>query len=114
MVTACEGPSVIIEHQTIVITEPEIYQHCLTEPTPPPVGASNKAWKDYHLAMKEYGNDCEGKVVGGREWLKKNALPQLPVDSEAESYNPEEDQTDQKSLWDKLWNNRSTPPERDR
>lgn len=105
--SGCVSRDVIIEHQTIYVTEPEIYQHCLTEPSPPPVGASNKAWKDYQLELKRYGNDCEGKVNGGREWTRRH-VPPSPENS-TKTDTPESKQEEEGSVWDRLWNNQSTP-----
>jgi hypothetical protein len=86
--SACQTPSVITEHSTITLTEPLIYQHCQEEPSEPPVGASNKAWKDYLLDLKAYGNDCEAKVNGGREWARRHgqqSADQLPNQSKPET-----------------------------
>jgi hypothetical protein len=52
----------------VYVIEPPIYQHCKTEPVAPSVGASNREWMEYREAMKAYGNDCEAKVNGGRDW----------------------------------------------
>jgi hypothetical protein len=115
-VSACVSRDVIIEHQTIVITEPEIYQHCLTEPVAPAIGASNKAWKDYQLELKRYGNDCEGKVVGGREWSKRHALKQTnPADKKpSPTSNPlEEEAPAETSLWDKVFGNKAVAPKKE-
>lgn len=115
--SACGTPSVVIEHQTIILTEPEIYQHCLTEPLPPPSGATNKQWSDYQLELKRYGNDCEGKVIGGREWTRAHAQPQAgkpatsDIQSEGETSPSHNSQPNPKSLWERLWGNKATPAE---
>jgi hypothetical protein len=110
--SACSTPSVIIEHQTIILTEPEIYQHCLTEPLPPPSGATNKQWSDYQLELKRYGNDCEGKVIGGREWTKRHSQELQPEKEETYS-NRNSQPSPETSLWDKLWGNKAEAPKKD-
>lgn len=96
LVSACQTPSVIIENKTVYIIEPPIYQHCLEEPVAPPPVATNKAWKDYVLDLKRYGNDCEAKVNGGREWA-------ISAQQEQQSKDIQDRQSDQEENWWEFW-----------
>jgi hypothetical protein len=75
ILNACVAPSVITENKVVYVIEPPIYQHCKTEPVAPSVGASNREWMEYREAMKAYGNDCEAKVNGGRDWAATKVAP---------------------------------------
>lgn len=85
---AC-APQTVIEHQTInYVFEPEIYQHCQDEPSPPEDKATNGAWVEYTEGVRGAGQDCRDKVNGGREW--SNARRQ----NTNADINPEIDQQD--------------------
>lgn len=81
-----------MKYQTNYIIEPEVFQHCLSEPMAPAHNASNQLWGEYILELKRYGNDCEGKVRGGKEWTQQKLTEEKDNDSSANQPTNSEDQ----------------------
>lgn len=62
----------VVKREVTFQFEPEIYDHCLSEPEPPAGERITTAdRRDWEADLVAWGRDCQAKVNGGADWKAK-------------------------------------------